>query len=283
MWLVAYFYHKTTRAPLVWWSPTVLLVNAGANSVVLNNQPMTEITAMPWAYYNSYELESSIDYIGLYDPHNTDYLPSVDKLFIPASSGWSGGWLTTEEHDKLMSITSWASFDVSGITGSIWKLNKSISTKIEEEHKKTRTLIETKDNETNSHIDVAKESIITTIGTIETDVDLTTVTEWIGVLKQRFTKLSDWLKTEQKKEMESKDMENEGKLSELQSKIDEMEEAFEEMQNLSKSELDEKQKLIEDMEETAKEIMEELEKEKVVNKEATEKEIKDKLISSLSE
>ena len=33
----------------------------------------------------------------------------------------------------------------------------------------------------------------------------------------------------------------------------------------------------------AQEIMQELEKEKVVNKEATEKEIKDKLISSLSE
>jgi hypothetical protein len=42
--------------------------------------------------------------------------------------------------------------------------------------------------------------------------------------------LSEWLKTEQKKEMDSKDMENNGKLSELQKKIDDMEEVFEEME-----------------------------------------------------
>jgi hypothetical protein len=72
-------------------------------------------------------------------------------------------------------------------------------------------------------------------------------------------------------------------MGELQSKIDEMEEVFEEMQNLSQSELADKQKLIDEMEDVAKEIMEELEKEKIVNKEATEKEIKDKIISSLSE
>ena len=158
---------------------------------------------------------------------------------------------------------------------------------MKDENKKLKEFITKENNETNSHIDIAKDTIITTIEGIEMpeikETDLSDIVSGIGVLKQRFTKLSEWLKTEQKKEMESKDMENEGKLSELQSKIDEMEEAFEEMQNLSKSELDEKQKLIDDMEETAKEIMEELEKEKVVNKETTEKEIKDKLISSLSE
>lgn len=120
MWLVAYFYHKTTRAPLVWWRPTVLLVNARANSVCVNNQVMTEITAMPWAYYHPYEIDSEIDYIGLYDPQNTDYLPSVDKLFIPATrwGGWGG------------------SINISGIQATIRnsgeKVIKELSDKIKE-------------------------------------------------------------------------------------------------------------------------------------------------------
>jgi hypothetical protein len=175
------------------------------------------------------------------------------------------------------------SVNLSGVTGSISNLGKLVK----EENEKIKEHIDKRNNETKSHIDIAKNSIIDTIETIEMpeipETDLSNITEWIGVLKARFTTLQKWLKEEQKKEMEEKDKENEWKMSELQQKIDEMEEVYEEMQNLSASEVKEKQTLIDEMEETAKEIMEELEKEKVVNKEATEKEIKDKIISSLSE
>lgn len=266
--LTQYFYHKITGLPLTdpLVTASVTLANMNSDTKVLDNAPMTASVSFPGAFRHTYSIDTEIDYMAYYSCSDSSYVASVDKLFIQARSVWGGG-----------------SINLSGVTWSISNLNTSLTKKIEEEHNKTRTLIETKDNETNYHIEVAKDTIITTIGSIETDVDLTAVTEGIGVLKQRFTKLSEWLKTEQKKEIDSKDKENEGKISELQKKIDEMEEAFEEMEGLKWSELKEKQNLIDDMEKTAQEIMEELEKEKIVNKEATEKEIKDKLISSLSE
>lgn len=127
--LVAYFYHKTTRAPLIGGSPTALLVNAWANSVVVNNQVMTEVTAMPWAYYHPYQVDSEIDYIGLYDPQNSDYLPSVDKIFISATR-WGGGG---------------ASINISGIQATIRNSRDSIL------------------EETKKMIDWAKEEICTDI------------------------------------------------------------------------------------------------------------------------
>jgi len=54
--------------------------------------------------------------------------------------------------------------------------------------------------------------------------DLSSINEWIWILKQRFTKLSEWLKIEKKKEMEEK-----GKLSESKKLIDEMEEVAKEI------------------------------------------------------
>lgn len=266
------FWMDTTTAP---WTPltglsaTITIREADTPyTIVVNNEAMTE---MGWGHYIYVFSGMSIakEYSYTCNPNATAFIESgvtqntLYKWIEDNRGGGGGGY----------------SVNLSGVTGSISNLGKLVK----DENEKLKKFITKENNETNSHIEVAKDTIITTIEDIETNVDLTAVTEWIGVLKSRFTKLSEWLKTEQKKEMESKDTENKGKLSELQSKIDEMEEVFEEMQNLSKSEIDEKQKLIDDMEETAKEIMEELEKEKVVNKEATEKEIKDKLISSLSE
>lgn len=166
-------------------------------------------------------------------------------------------------------------------------INSHTTSKVNElkkEHEKTRELITKENNETSSHIDIAKNEVIATIDTIEIPKsDMSEITLWIGVLKQRFTKLSEFLRKEA-------DMEKEGMKKELESKIEEIEQAYEDMQKLHSeeiesktSELSEKEKLIAEMEETAQELMEVLEEEWKVNKVEVEKEVKEKIISSLSE
>jgi len=261
--IAVFFYNKTTRVPWTWLAPTVTGANLSTNTLVLNSATMTE-SVLPWWYTHPYNIDTEINYAFNFEPNNANFIYAFKESFLPARAGWGGGF----------------SVNLSGVTGSISNLGKLVK----DENDKLKDFITKENNDTNSHIEIAKGEIIDTIETIEMpENDMSDIIGWIGVLKARFTKLSEWLKTEQKKEMESKDKENEGKLSELQLKIDEMEEAFQEIQGLSKSEVKEKQKLIDEMEETAQEIIKELEKEKEVNKEATEKEIKDKIISSLSE
>lgn len=273
------FWMDTSTAPwtpLTWLSATILIKLAESPyTVVVNNESMTDIWNGDYIYeYTGYD--SNKNYIYHCNPGATAYIESgvTDKRL--------------DHIDRNLSDIQWwggLSVNLSGVTGSITKLDKSIKKLIEEEHNKTRTLIETKDNDTKSHIDIVKTDIIDTINDIEIpdESDLSDVIGWIGVLKARFTKLSEWLKVEQKKELENKDSENDKKLSELQGKIDDMEEVFKDMEEIKGSEITEKQKLIEDMEQTAQEIIDDLEKEKVKIKEETERQTKDKLISSLSE
>ena len=263
----------TTTAP---WTPltglsaTITIREADSPyTVVVNNQPMTE---MWWGHY-IYVFSSMVitkEYSYTCNPNSTAFIQS--------------GVTNNNLYSWIQDNRSWGGVNLSGVTGSINELKKSFIQKIEEEENNTRWLIQSNYNDTNSHIELVKTDIVATIDSIEqNETDLSVVVEWIWILKARFTNLQKWLKEEQKKEMECKDLENEWKVSELQQKIDDMEEAFQEMEWLKWSELEEKQNLIDEMEKTAQEIIDQLEKEKQVNKETTEKEIKDKLISSLSE
>ena len=218
---------------------------------------MTE-SILPWWYTHPYNLDSEINYAFTFEPNNSNYIYAFKEAFIPSREGGWGGGVNL----------SWVTVAIS----NIWKL-------VKDENEKMKDLIKEENVNTKKHIDFVKNDIVNSIDEIDTNVDLSGVNEWIGILKQRFTVLQKWLKEEQRKEMEEKDKENEWKMSELQKKIDEIEEVFDEMQNLSKAEVEEKKKLIDEMEETAQEIMEELEKEKNTAKEIAKKDI----ISSLSE
>ena len=83
-------------------------------------------------------------------------------------------WLSTEEHDKLMSLSNWGGGWVSINYGAI---NSHTTKKVEELKEQIAQIpktdisgIETKLNETNSHIDIAKEEIIDTIKETEIEV-----------------------------------------------------------------------------------------------------------------
>ena len=83
-----------------------------------------------------------------------------------SEAGWTGGWLTTEEHEKLFSLensTGGGGFSSQAIQTSISNAKKAIMDRIDEIKPTDLSGIETKLNETNSHIDIAKWEIIDTI------------------------------------------------------------------------------------------------------------------------
>lgn len=143
--LTAYFYHKTTGLPLTDWLVTVsvTLANMNNDTKVLDNAPMTASTSFPWAFRHTYAIDTEIDYMAYYSCSDSNYVASVDKLFIQARSVWGGGWI-----------------NLSGITGSITNLQKNIIKKIEE-------IPQVDLSEIKSHIDIAKTEVIDTIGNIE--------------------------------------------------------------------------------------------------------------------
>lgn len=91
--MIAYFYHKTTGLPLIGWTVKMTLVNAQTNKIVVNAGSMSEVTNLPGAYYNGYQPDVMTDYIGQYSCTDSNYVSSVDKIYLPASrsgGGWSG-------------------------------------------------------------------------------------------------------------------------------------------------------------------------------------------------
>lgn len=273
------FLDATTWSPLTGLSATITILEISESDWTTVATPINNVACIEWGNgFYRYYFSSMED--KLYE-----YFINPNSASAVISSGWVDKRLNRLDQN-VSDIRAWGggfSVNLSWVTNSISNLGKLVK----EEHDKTRQHVTKENYDTNSHIDIVKWEINDKIEEIEIpevpETDLSAITEWIGILKARFTNLSKWLKEEQKKEMEAKDKENEGKVSELEWKIDELEEIFEEMQNLSKSEVADKQKLIDEMEETAKELIDWLEKEKEVNKDEVEKEIKGKLISSLSE
>ena len=82
-------------------------------------------------------------------------------------------WLSTEEHDKLMSLSGgggWVSINYGAINSHTTKKVEELKEQIAQIPKTDISGIETKLNETNSHIDIAKEEIIDTIKETEIEV-----------------------------------------------------------------------------------------------------------------
>lgn len=261
--LTAYFYHKTTGLPLT--DPTVTvsvtLANMNNDTKVLDNVPMTASTSFPWAFRHTYAIDTEIDYMAYYSCSNSNYIASVDKLFIQARSIWGGGW-----------------FNLSGVTGSITNLSKQITKQISE-------LPQLDINEIKSHIDIAKDQVITTIESIEqaefvqeekeakkaikllTTLDKKVSSyidsemkdkEELGAISKEFTKLEmEDAKREKEKEMEHKKMmeekekmekeEDDKLLSEIKSEFDKQDEQEKE---------EKRQELERELEEAKKEVTE---------------------------
>lgn len=91
--LTAYFYHKTTGLPLTDPAVTVYVTLANMNQDVkiLDNAPMTASTSFIGAFRHGYTIDTEIDYMVYYSCSSTNYIPQVDKLYIPASGRGGGG------------------------------------------------------------------------------------------------------------------------------------------------------------------------------------------------
>lgn len=266
------FWMNTATAPwtpLTWLSATINIRDVSGNLVV-NNQPMTELWWWHYIYVFAW-YNPSVDYVYDCNPWATAYIESgvtnnIEQL-ISEIRVWGWGWFSTQS-----------------IQTSIWNLGKKIDKKIEDEHEITREIIKNENNDTNSHIDIVKTDIIDTIEDIEfPESDVSEITLGIWVLKQRFTKLSEYLRKES-------NLEKELIKKEFEQKIEEIEQAYKDMNNAHSEEIEmktnkvsEKEKLIAEMEETAQELMEVLEKEWEMKRNEAEKEVKDKIILSLSE
>lgn len=269
--LTAYFYHKTTGLPLTDWLVTVsvTLANMNNDTKVLDNATMSPSASFSGAFRHSYPLDKEVDYMAYYSSSDSNYVASVDKLFIPATSSWGGGWFSIN-----YGVINWH------VTKKVNELDEKVMKELEL-LKWNDKEIYNKINETDSHIELAKVAVIDTINSQETDD--TEIIKSLGIIKSNLTKLSQFVRNEaqKEKEMEKEWMktEYEYKISELVDKMEDMEDAYEELD----WSIITKEKLIEDMEKTAQEIIDELEKQKELAKSEWEKGIKEKLISSLSE
>lgn len=106
--MIAYFYNKTTQAPGVGLTPTVSILNASTNTVVVNNQPMTALALDGWYIYN-YTINTEMDYAVNYNPNDTNFFYSVDKMKEKQSTsggGWSGGSYTANFSGNFKSINN---------------------------------------------------------------------------------------------------------------------------------------------------------------------------------
>ena len=171
------FWMDTTTAP---WTPltglsaTINIRDVNWNLVV-DNQPMTELWG--WHYvYTFVDYNKAVDYVYDCNPWATAYRESgvtnnIEQLISEIRTG-GGGWFI-----NYQAINSHTTSKVNELKEELVKLPK---------------MIEDWFNETSSHIDLAKDEVIATIDTIEIPkADMTEITLWIGVLKQRFTKRSE--------------------------------------------------------------------------------------------
>ena len=250
------FWMNTTTAP---WTPLTGLsatinIRDTSGTLLVNNQVMTELW-WGWYIYSFTAYNAAVDYLYDCNPGATAYRESgvttnIQQL-ISEVRGSGGGMFSSQT-----------------IISSIWNSEKRIIKKIEDEGGLTRTDIDTKNNETNSHIEVAKGKIITTIDSIEQpEVDTSDIVRWIGVLKAQNTKLSSYLKWEDDKE-KADIAKNHKKM------MDDMEECYKQMEKENKIIIGDKEKDKEEVMKDADEIIESLESEIKIVWENAIKEIK---------
>lgn len=97
--LTSYFYHKVTWVPWTWLTAKVTLVNANNDTKILDNVPLTELTSMSGAYVYNYTLDTDTDYIAYFTCTDTNYLPKVDKIYIPKQVWWYLWWNRSSQYD----------------------------------------------------------------------------------------------------------------------------------------------------------------------------------------
>lgn len=265
--LTAYFYHKTTGLPLTDWLVTVsvTLANMNNDTKVLDNATMTASTSFPWAFRHTYAIDTEIDYMAYYSCSDSNYVASVDKLFIQARSVWGGGWFSINY----------------GV------INTHTTNKINEIRKE---LLDKKIDlsEIKSHIDIAKTDIIDTIESIEQpeyEMEEKEAKKAVKLLTTLDKKVSSYIDSEMKekeelsmltRELNKLDIEDEKNMKEEKRKEEEEKKMKEEEH---KKMLEEQAKMLEiefdkldeeEKEEKRKELEKELEEAK---KEVTEIEI----------
>jgi len=151
----------------------------------------------------------------------------IDYIYVATCTGYddmtgviytestTSGWLTTEEHNKLFSLensTGGGGFSSQAIQTSISNAKKAIIDRIDEIKPTDLSGIETKLNETNSHIDIAKWEIIDTIKqeSIEVSSDVirkskdleTSNVKTRNLVRQKTEKINKKLDKEEKDEEE---------------------------------------------------------------------------------
>lgn len=203
--------------------------------------------------------------------------PNTSSAII--SSGWVDKRLNRLDQN-LSDIRTWGglSVNLSGVTTSISNLRRLVV----DESEKTREYVTTGYNVINSHIDIAKWEINDKIESIEIpETDISDITEGIGNLKQRFTKLSDWIKRKEDKEKSEELNEKEGEYSEI---VESIEHEYKTLLSSKESEIEALKKELEDekkKEEWYEAMVQVLEEEINETKEKTEEETKDKFLKTL--
>lgn len=221
---------------------------------------MTELTNLPWAYYLRFTPEENKDYVGYYEPNNTDYLPSVDKIYIQATGRWGGGFVNTtwtqftalskkidnfkEYLDSRLNKLDEKKEDLSEIISKIDSIKfPEIEVPVfeEKEAKKVAKLVNTLDKKLSGYIDTVNQS-----------------KEELSEIANEFTKLE---MEEKKKEIEHERMkkekeEKEKKMEEEQDKIllEEIKKEFDKMEEEDR--IEKKKELENEIKEKEKEIKE---------------------------
>lgn len=143
--LTAYFYHKITGLPLT--DPlvtvSVTLANMNNDTKVLDNAEMTPSSSIPWAFIYNYTLEREIDYMAYFSCSDDNYGEKMTQYYFPSARGIAV-WSKSTQYD----------FNA-------------------QDRKNIQDLLDLKKdlekyfNDTNSHIDLAKEQINDKIESIE--------------------------------------------------------------------------------------------------------------------
>lgn len=268
--LTAYFYNKSTWAPLTNPNVTVkvTLANMNQDARLLDEAIMSPSSSFPWAFRFNYEIDSAIDYMAYYSCSDSNYVAQVDKLFIPSTRWW--GWSVsinygainshttkkfTELAEKIKDYTEEFNEIKSHITDTVESSTSEIVSKVdsieipeteEKEAKKALKIVTTLDQKLTSYIESEREE----------KAKEAKEKEEISALAMELTKL-DMEEELQRKEKEAKDKEEMEKKRKEQEKEDEETAKLLEMEfdKLDQEEIAEKRrKLIEELEDAEEEI-----------------------------
>jgi len=261
------FWMDTTTAP---WTPLTGLsatinIRDVSGNLVVNNQPMTEL----WGGHYIYTF--------------TGYNPAVDYVYDcnPWATAYIESWVTNNIEQLISEIRVWGgwSFNISGIQTTIRNSRDSLITEMD----KRQSEIIKQFNETNSHIDVAKDDILNKIEGIEIPEAILEEKEAkkaIKLIQNVDKKLTGYIDTEMKEKEQLEAIAREFNRLELEDSIKEKEKEMEHkkmMEEKAKMEAEQDQKLLEEIkkefdlqeeqekEEKRKELekeLEEIEKEK---------------------